>query len=58
MMNKDFEKQVMQARLDLAERQIDKLIGRLRSLDGKTIDIELHLIKSTITGKPNKWIEF
>ncbi|WP_179866058.1 hypothetical protein [Bacillus wiedmannii] len=55
---KDFEKEAMQARLDLAERQINKLIDRIRSVDGKTIDIELHLILSTVTGEPNKWIEF
>lgn len=62
MINKDFEKQVMQARLDLAERQLKELISKVenktRVPEQRILDIELHLILSTVTGKENKWIEF
>lgn len=62
MMNKDFEKQVMQARLDLAERQLKELISKVenktRVPEQRILDIELHLILSTVTGRENKWIEF
>ncbi|PNK28797.1 hypothetical protein CBR59_07175 [Bacillus thuringiensis] len=62
----DFEKQAMQARLDLAERQINerlKVIGscfdrNLGSGDLKAEEVNLYMILSTITGKPNKYIEF
>lgn len=62
MINKDFEKQVMQARLDLAERQLKELISKVenktRVPEQRILDIELHLILSTVTGRENKWIEF
>lgn len=62
MISKDFEKQAMQARLESAERQLKELISKVenktRVPEQKILDIELHLILSTITGKPNKWIEF
>ncbi|HHQ8913628.1 TPA: hypothetical protein ACSVZR_003901 [Bacillus cereus] len=62
MINKDFEKQAMQARLESAERQLKELISKVenktRVPEQKILDIELHLILSTITGKPNKRIEF
>ncbi|MCU5666605.1 hypothetical protein OCB72_17990 [Bacillus cereus] len=61
----DFEKQAMQARLDLAERQINK---RLKEIDKIKADgyeyqvnveeIGLYLLLATITGKENKYIEF
>ncbi|MFK4363337.1 hypothetical protein ABH963_000091 [Bacillus sp. RC55] len=62
----EFEKQAMQARLDHAERQINKrleIIEKARNLSGqndlcKTEEINLYLLLSTITGKPNKYIEF
>lgn len=62
MQNKDFEKQAMQARLNLAERQLKELISKVenktRVPSQKILDIELHLILSTVTGNENKWIEF
>ncbi len=62
----DFEKQAMQARLDLAERQINKRLETIESNykkgiaspDMKAEEINLYLLLSTITGKPNKFIEF
>lgn len=62
----DFEKQAMQARLDLAERQITQRIEALQNNEtahgynhiAKSEEINLHLVLSTITGKPNKFIEF
>ncbi|ATI60408.1 hypothetical protein COE01_17980 [Bacillus thuringiensis] len=63
---KNFEKECMQARLDLAERQInirletlaknEKLFGS--NFQVKAEAVQLHLLLSTITGKPNKYIEF
>ncbi|MCU5206775.1 hypothetical protein PDN54_08050 [Bacillus cereus group sp. Bc252] len=66
MMNKDFEKECMQARLDLAERQIKQrleYIERARVIHNdkdlcKVEEVNLCLVLSTITGKENKWIEF
>ncbi|TBL15325.1 hypothetical protein EYB35_07210 [Bacillus paranthracis] len=63
---KDFEKEAMQARLDYAEGQINKrlkVIEEARKFLGqwdlhKTEEINLYLLLSTITGKPNKYIEF
>lgn len=62
----DFEKECMQARLDLAERQINQrleYIERARIIhDDKDLckveEVNMHLLLSTITGKPNKFIEF
>lgn len=66
MVTMDFEKQAMQARLDLAERQINKRLQVIETTfkngkgDGhlKAEEVNLCLILSTITGKPNKFIEF
>lgn len=61
-MNKDFEKECMQVRLEAAERQLKELISKVenktRVPEQRILDIELHLILSTVTGKENKWIEF
>lgn len=64
--SRDFEKECMQARLDLAERQINQrleCIERARVIhDDKDLckveEVNLCLVLSTITGKENKWIEF
>lgn len=60
--SRDFEKECMQARLDSAERQLKELISKTenktRVPEQRILDIELHLILSTVTGKENKWIEF
>lgn len=58
MINKDFEKQAMQARLDLAERQLKAAIERAEQRGAKTAAIEMSLVLSTVTGRENKWIEF
>ncbi|OKA30440.1 hypothetical protein [Bacillus cereus] len=60
MVTMDFEKQAMQARLDLAERQLLEAIERLNQLDKPSLirDIELHIVLATVTGKPNKYIPF
>ncbi|HDR4494289.1 TPA: hypothetical protein QCU10_005811 [Bacillus anthracis] len=66
MINKDFEKECMQARLDLAERQINQrleYIERARIIHNdkdlcKVEEVNMYLLLSTITGKPNKFIEF
>ncbi|WP_180227931.1 hypothetical protein [Bacillus wiedmannii] len=55
---KDFEKECMQARLDLAERQLKEAIERAEQRGAKTAAIEMSLVLSTVTGKPNFWIEF
>lgn len=63
---KDFEKECMQARLDLAERQINQrleYIERARIIHNdkdlcKIEEVNMYLLLSTITGKPNKFIEF
>lgn len=63
---KNFEKECMQARLDLAERQINKRLETLAkneklfgsNFQAKAEEVQLHLLLSTITGKPNKYIEF
>jgi len=62
----DFEKQAMQARLDLAERQINERLKVIESCfdrnlgsgDLKAEEVNLYMILSTITGKENKYIEF
>lgn len=56
----------MQARLDLAERQINQrleYIERARIIHNdkdlcKVEEVNMYLLLSTITGKPNKFIEF
>lgn len=58
MQNKDFEKEAMQARLDFAERQLTAAIERAEQRGAKTAAIEMSLVLSTVTGKPNFWIEF
>lgn len=63
---KDFEKECTQARLDLAERQINQrleYIERARVIHNdndlcKVEEVNMYLLLSTITGKPNKFIEF
>lgn len=63
---KDFEKECMQARLDLAERQINQrleYIERARIIHNdkdlcKIEEVNMYLLLSSITGKPNKFIEF
>ncbi|HDR4683604.1 hypothetical protein [Bacillus thuringiensis] len=62
----DFEKEAMQARLDHAEDQINKRLKEIesaRAFGGTDTlflveEINLCLLLSTITGKPNKYIEF
>ncbi|MGU3370202.1 hypothetical protein [Bacillus mycoides] len=63
---KPFELQAAEARLEAAERQINK---RLKEIESTRVfggtetlflveEINLYLLLSTITGKPNKYIEF
>ncbi|MEK4913443.1 hypothetical protein [Bacillus sp. FSL E2-8887] len=63
---KSFELQAAEARLEAAERQINK---RLKEIESTRVfggtetlflveEINLYLLLSTITGKPNKYIEF
>ncbi|MCZ7524296.1 hypothetical protein H6499_24835 [Bacillus pacificus] len=63
---KDFEKECIQARLNLVERQINnrlKEIESIRSFGGSETlflveEINLHLLLSTVTGRENKYVEF
>lgn len=63
---KPFELQVAEARIEAAERQINKrleMIDVARKIHGQkdlfiTEEANLCLLLSTITGKPNKYIEF
>ncbi|NUC17745.1 hypothetical protein HUC00_12305 [Bacillus mycoides] len=63
---KSFELQAAEVRLEAAERQINK---RLKEIESTRVfggtetlflveEINLYLLLSTITGKPNKYIEF
>lgn len=63
---KDFEKECIQARLNLVERQINnrlKEIESIRNFGGSETlflveEINLHLLLSTVTGRENKYVEF
>ncbi|HDR7566358.1 TPA: hypothetical protein QCX51_003613 [Bacillus mycoides] len=63
---KSFELQAAEVRLEAVERQINK---RLKEIESTRVfggtetlflveEINLYLLLSTITGKPNKYIEF